>query len=459
MKKKTILLLALLCGLLASCFKDDEVTYNDYCYISNVTLGNAKRWSWTTDTLGNPVKYQTSYSGNLFQVTIDQRTLEITNRDSLLYGTDLSAMLVTISYEGATLLYRSYADSLAEWTTYSTKDSMDLRDSLQLLLVSNDGASNRIYKMKLNVHQQEGDSLYWNRTDSAVTALNGMAGTRAVVLGSRLCVFGRVGQDVCMASRAADGKAGQWERVTADLPHTAEVGTLCQMAGRLYMSTSEGELYSTSDAAHWSRVSSMGLGVRLAGAGKSFLYALAGQSLMRSADGQVWEQEAIDDDASCLPDTCVTLLTFDGEDGDSRVVMVGYRSMESDTTAMVWNKTWSAREQEGNAEWIFFTHTRENKWLCPRLQSINVMPYDGKCLAFGGAAAYEGGKYEAMDGMYFSRDYGITWKPDYELHLPQALQGVSGSIAGAVDDDKYIWIIANQEVWRGRLNRLGFLRQ
>ena len=61
--------------------------------------------------------------------------------------------------------------------------------------------------------------------------------------------------------------------------------------------------------------------------------------------------------------------------------------------------------------------------------------------------------------MFFSRDCGITWKPDYELHLPKALLGVGGPIASAVDSDKYIWIIANREVWRGRLNRLGFLRQ
>ena len=45
MNKKTILLLAMLCGLLASCFKDDEVTLNNYCYIKNVSLGNIKRWN------------------------------------------------------------------------------------------------------------------------------------------------------------------------------------------------------------------------------------------------------------------------------------------------------------------------------------------------------------------------------------------------------------------------------
>ena len=87
MNKKTILLLAMLCGLLASCFKDDETTLDNYCYIKNVSLGNIKRWKWTTDSLGKPVRQVTTYSGKSFQMTIDQRTETIENRDSLLYIT------------------------------------------------------------------------------------------------------------------------------------------------------------------------------------------------------------------------------------------------------------------------------------------------------------------------------------------------------------------------------------
>lgn len=457
MKKKTILLLAVLCGLLTSCFKDEEVTYDDYCYISSVSLGKIKRQTWTLDTLGNRVKTYTSYSGSSIQMTIDQRTNTIQNRDSLLYGSDLSALLVTVTYQGLTLLYRPAADSTAEWQAYSSKDSLDLRQPLHLLAVSNDGAANRIYTLKVNVHNQEGDSLYWTRQESDVAQLRNMQVGRAVIQADTLHVFGYVGQKVCVSSRPLT-ETNAWNQQETNLPEDAQVGTVCQLADRMYMSTASGDLYISEDAACWRRVSSIGPNARLAGAGKSFLYALEGRSLMRSADGQIWEQESIDDDAAFLPDTCVTMLTFDGEDGDSRVVMVGYRTQENDTTAMVWNKTWSINGKEERSEWIYFNQTRENKWFCPRLQSINLMAYDGMCLAFGGASDYEGGKYEAMSEMFFSKDYGITWKPDYELHLPQELLGVSGPIASAVDRDHFIWIIANREVWRGRLNRLGFLR-
>lgn len=458
MKQKTILLLAVLCGMLTSCFDDEEVTYDDYCYISNVSLGQIKRQIWTLDTLGNRVKAYTSYSGSSIQMTIDQRDNTIQNRDSLLYGSDLSAVLVTITYDGLSLVYRPANDSTAEWKSYNSKDSIDLRQPLHLLAIANDGASNRIYTLKVNVHRQEGDSLYWTRQDSAVTQLQDMQVSRAVVQGDMLHVLGYVDQQVCVASRSLLGTSAEWTRTDTHLPQDAQVGTLCQLNDKLYVGTASGNLYCSDDAALWQRVSTIGQNARLAGAGKSFLYAVDGTSLMRSADGQIWEQEQLDDDARFLPDTCITLLTFDGEDGDSRVVMVGYRAHENDTTAMVWNKTWSSNGQEDSSEWIFFTQTRENKWFCPRLESLNVMAYDDRCLAFGGASAYEGGKHEAMCDMFFSRDYGITWKPDYELHLPNELRGVSGPVASAVDGEHYIWIIANHEVWRGRLNRLGFLR-
>ena len=80
-------------------------------------------------------------------------------------------------------------------------------------------------------------------------------------------------------------------------------------------------------------------------------------------------------------------------------------------------------------------------------------------MAFGGASVTGKGTHKAMDALYISQDYGITWNKDSELHLPKALKGVNGPISSVVDDNNVIWIIANGEVWRGKLNRLDFERQ
>ena len=83
------------------------------------------------------------------------------------------------------------------------------------------------------------------------------------------------------------------------------------------------------------------------------------------------------------------------------------------------------------------------------MSHLNLLSYDGQCIAFGGT----------LDAMYISRDYGITWRPDTDLHLPVQLKGNSSCTTSVVDKNNHIWIITNAQVWRGRLNRLGFAQQ
>ena len=67
--------------------------------------------------------------------------------------------------------------------------------------------------------------------------------------------------------------------------------------------------------------------------------------------------------------------------------------------------------------------------------------------------------HKALDAMYVSQDYGITWRPSTDIHLPVELKGADGCITSTVDENYFIWIITNAQVWRGRLNRLGFVQQ
>ena len=135
--------------------------------------------------------------------------------------------------------------------------------------------------------------------------------------------------------------------------------------------------------------------------------------------------------------------------------MVGQR--EGSDNAVVWSKMWNETEKEENAQWVYFSISPDNKIPCPRLQYLNLLPYDGKCIAFGGASMDE--SHKALDAMFVSQDYGITWRPDKELYLPVQLEGIEGPITSAVDKNNFIWIITNAQVWRGRLNRLGFAQQ
>ena len=118
MKKNFYLLLSLLV-LISSCSKDndDEAVPSDICYISGVTLGVVRRVVQTTLPNGRDTLIGSSYNAGLFPMTINQREMTIENRDSLLYGTRLDALLMTVNYKGSVVAYRdAEADTTEEWT-------------------------------------------------------------------------------------------------------------------------------------------------------------------------------------------------------------------------------------------------------------------------------------------------------------------------------------------------------
>mgnify|MGYP003306130358 FL=1 len=133
--------------------------------------------------------------------------------------------------------------------------------------------------------------------------------------------------------------------------------------------------------------------------------------------------------------------------------MIGQREQD----AVVWNKMWNKSENETTTKWTYFPNSPDNTTPCPRLQHFNLLKYDSNCIAFGGSTLDNSCK--ALDALYISQDYGITWRPSTELHLPIQLEGIEGCIASAVDKNNFIWVITNAQVWRGRLNRLGFEQQ
>lgn len=454
MRKYLLWLLAILPFLTTSCIKDEsETELDDYCYISSVTLGGMRR----NLKLSNGTSVSTAYSGSAFGMTVDHRTLTIENRDSLLFGTDLRAVAMTIAYQGAALAYRT-AGSDDAWKQYNTKDSMDLRTPIELSLLADDGKSSRLYTLKLNVHQLDGDSIRWQKAEAMdVLGTDPVDEMKAVVVEGRLSVLARMTGNVVLAKRSGLNTVGEWENVATDLPADADFETLCQQGDALYISTADGKIYTSMDAEQWTLFGEAKEGLKLAGVSGNRFYALAEGKLYAAENAIGWAEEALDDDAVRLPATSVSILKMQQPNGNERLVMVGIRNNEADTTAVVWNKMWDATTDEASAEWVYFNQTWENKQLLPRLRNMNLLQYDGRCLAFGGASST--GRREAMDAAYVSNDYGITWRKDSDLTIPQELKGTQAPVASAVDKDNVIWIISGNQVWRGRLNKLGFERR
>lgn len=434
--------------LASSCSKDsDIVTTNDYCYIKSVTLGTVKRKTATINT---------TFSGSSYAMTINLRDNTIENRDSLPFGSQLSRVTANIIFDGLMLTYRTKGSD-AEWTAYNSADSLDLTAPLELKLTSNDNNSSRIYTFKVNVHKQEGDSLYWNMCESEVPQLADMTDMKAFIFGGKLMVLGQKAAGIVLAERSSTEAQGTWEETPiTDLPTTADLQTLREQGEALYLSTSNGEILSSTDAKTWQQVGiTHSATLTLVEKTQDFFYAISEGKMLRSADAITWEEESLDTKPDSLPSTNIRALTIEQANGNLRTIMVGHN--DSHIHAVVWNKMWNESEEEEDAQWMFFNWTSDNAIPCPRLKHFNLLAYDGKCIAFGAASDDE--THQALDAMYISQDYGITWRPSKEHHMPVELKGIESCITSTVDNNYFIWIITNAQVWRGRLNRLGFVQQ
>ena len=389
-------------------------------------------------------------------MTINLRDNTIENRDSLPFGSLLDRVIATITFDGSILSYREKGSD-SEWSVYNSTDSLDLTKPLELRLTSNDNQSSRIYTFKVNVHKLEGDSLQWNKCEAEVSELAHMTDMKAFTLNDKLMVLGQKTSSIVLAERTSNEVQSTWnETVTTGLPATVDLQTLRNQAETLYLSTSDGKIFTSTNATDWQQVgTTYAAGLTLVEKTEDFFYALSEGKLLRSADASVWEEETLDTEATLLPQSEIRALTVQQTNGNTRIVMVGQRD-DSDN-AVVWNKMWNFSEPEQTAEWIYFPISPDNKIPCPKLNYLNLLPYDGKCIAFGGTSI--DGTHQALDVLYVSQDYGITWRPSAEIHIPEALKGSEGCITSTVDYNYFIWIITNAQVWRGRLNRLGFAQQ
>lgn len=463
MKKHIIYpLLALLAipFLLTSCKDDDEETeLSDDCYISSLSLGVLKRIVYTKSSQGEDSTYVVTFSGSSYEMSIDQRNLTIENPDSLPIHTRVSAALLNVGFEGV-LAWR-VAGTEDSWTTFSRSDSLDFTKPLELCVWAAGGSSSQTYTLKVNVHQQKGDSTIWNNIGEAA-ALNGISERKAIVWNDQLVVLGKNSGNTLTYIQHPTATSGEWVSVATTGTDNAEPSTIQKMGeNRLYMSTSDGCILTSTNAVDWSDAGYPTMaGLTLAGASDDNLYALCNEKLYRSNGGE-WTEEKLDDDNKYLPTGNLNSVYYTMTNGDKRLILVGRCNETDPATAIVWAKTWSSDEEQ-TTTWMYYTPNEADKYRCPMLENLCVVYYDNGLQALGGKS-YDG-RYAAMDSIFHSRDHGIAWRTyvNKDMNVDSQLKADAKSaqyITATVDDQQFLWVVLDDKVWRGRINRLGFARK
>lgn len=463
-KKKGIyrLLLLLLPALLTStaltsCMSSSEDTSlkSNACYISSVSFNNFRRLMTTkaSDGTTDSTYYQT-YSANKWVFSIDHRTLTIQNRDSLPYNTDLSKVVMNLSYNGG-LAYTRASDAWDDepWIPYNSSDSIDLRKPLYIRIIATDNTE-RKYTLKVNTHTMEGDSLRWTSV-ICDKAISGAFPMKATTLDDKVAVLVNDGKTVAWITHELSN-IGEWERHATDLPTSTDVNSLAKGPNAVFVNCSDGGLYSSQDGISWTKLFQHN-GLRLVGVSNDKLYAIFDGLLKSIYHGsEEWKDETLDADISLMPDMEIADLTYKQTSTLTRMVIVGNRSSEKDSCTVVWSKCWTDFEDEDTESWMYYGNNWNSNVAMPALTQMNLLYYDNKLMALGGDS--KNGSFKALERFFVSEDNGLTWQRQQNIIPPMDIQGTDGYITGTVDKNNFIWLIAGNKVYRGRINRLGFAR-
>lgn len=463
--------------LVMSCLSDDndtEITYYDDTAITSFSLGTLNRYLVTKATSsfdddGNPEDstYSVEVTGSDYKFYIDQAARRIYNTDSLPQGTDAAHVICNVSSKNSGIIVIKDVDS-DTLRYYSSSDSIDFTQEREFRVYATSGSGYRTYKVAVNVHKEDPDSFRWNAV-STCPDFTRMQGLKAVAFNGKVLVYGSDGSSTSVYYTDASNGAS-WTAGTTDMALDADAWKSVVAQGNLLYTISSGELLVSTDGLSWmsstmlNGPADMPMPVRLAGGGSLKLYGISAEGKILSASPNIgiWSEETYSGDESQLPTEYISMAVrpLITNSTSERLILAGIRDLDvypSDSAAMVWNKVEEYAGGSDSHSWI--PCNEENKYRLPRLSNLNITAYGDVLIAMGGQGLGTSAA-EAFSQIYVSEDNGLTWQSDSLYVLPEEFTNNGSNVfATAVDEEKCLWIICggNGIVWRGRLNKLGWV--
>ena len=453
--------------LLTSCVSgsdsSDTIYYDDVAVVS-FSLSNVKQLTTTTDDDGNETQTYKKLDVSSYKFAIDQARHLIYNVDSLPVGVDPTKIVCTASAKnGGYIKVKTIPseEETDEYKYFSSSDSLDFTGDRTFRVFSMTGQNYADYTIKVNIHKEVADSFVWRPRVTVNAQLAALSHLRLVSFNGQLLAFGVEGsQTVVYSSAETDGRS--WTKLSVNIASAlsnAAPYNVVKYNSALYL-FDQGVLYTSADGQNWSNVSSPSI-KQLLGGSTTHLYAIANSgNLCTSADdGLTWQVEEMDAAASLLPTqdfsfACTPLRSYASS---NQLVLLGNRDIAGENAAQVWGKV---EQNDASAEqqaWTYYTVQGETRELAPHLSNLQMVVYDDALLAFGGAPM-NASTLTSFAGFYKSEDAGITWPLYTSIHMPEGFSSNQHNFAITVDSKQYIWIICGGtgQVWRGRINRLGW---
>jgi len=186
--------------------------------------------------------------------TVDYDRGEIYNADSLPVGTNVTKLVAVVDFlntvKSAVFTVtggKVQSDTTINYSTSST-DSIDFSGNVTLTVTSYDESSVKVYRVKVNVHQMEPDSMMWN-----IDWMRGLPGSSSATTMSKTVLQGDTYRclttdgSTCVMASSDDPYSVAWDIDTLQLPFTPQVQSFTATTSDLYVLDGDGVLQLSQD--------------------------------------------------------------------------------------------------------------------------------------------------------------------------------------------------------------------
>lgn len=386
--------------------------------------------------------------------TIDLDNAQIYNADSLPVGTDVSKLKVSMTFVSCySAEFHVTGGKVMSDTvfSYSENDTIDFTGDVKFTILSQDLSAKREYSIKVNVHNIEPDTLYWDkmarRNLPTFSDMDVPSVQKTVQYGNDLYCMMKVANGYVL-SVSSNPESLRWERFEVAMTFEPDLNTLTATDNALYMLDVNKALYTSTDGFTWSAC-----GVEMYSISGSYGERLLGvieeNGVYKHTEYPMSEGFVPYETEPDFPISGVSpmiTLTSKWADGDQRV-MIGGVTSSGTYTGMAWGfdgMAWGQVSQSGLPALkgatlfaYYYTDFNVEAWVTT-VKSVLV--------AMGGTL--DGGS-KLNDGVYISSDQGVTWKyanttmqlPDYIPDFTNAQAFVyKSTLTGARSSSTSGWI-------------------
>lgn len=374
---------------------------------------------------------------------------EIYNQDSLPVGSDTIIDRILIKTLTTVSGVVTSKNSLGQDTIMNLNDSINLTNPITIKVWSTEALSGKLegltkeYRITVNVHKQDPDSMQWMKMQGLPSTITGMS--KAVLLGKDILVYG--GNKVYIGKiDAQTSEIPLWSESTIT-GLTTPINSVVNFDKKLYATTTEGKVYSSKEGISWHEESALGEGVKtLLATFTDFISAIKtdaeGELRFCKSNGTTgWVESDTVPKTFCMEN--ISASVYVSPTGIETGILVGECTNNAPKYTVPWFTT------AANQGWTNLSTTAGSDTpypSCPYLTNPSIIYYNDAFYTFGGD----------FNGFNKSLN-GIAWyAADKKFWMPEEFKN-KGKYSMVLDNNNFIWIIWNNgEVWRGRLNKLGF---